>query len=50
MVEKLNKGEITQEEFDKFEAEQNKPPKTQTVKEDTFKFKFTCIKTPMIKY
>ena len=48
MVEKLNKGEITQEEFDKFEAEQNKPPKTQTVKEDTFKFKFTCIKTPLI--
>jgi hypothetical protein len=48
MVEKLNKGEITQEEFDKFEAEQNKPLKTETVKKDTFKFKFTCIKTPLI--
>ena len=48
MVEKLNKGEITQEEFDKFEAEQSKPPKMETVKEDTFKFKFTCIKTPLI--
>ena len=48
MVEKLNKGEITQEEFDKFEAEQNKPPKMETVKEDTFRFKFTCIKTPLI--
>ena len=46
MKGKLDRGEITQEEFDKFKAEKNDPTKIQTVKEDTFKFKFTCIKTP----
>ena len=45
MKGKLDRGEITQEEFDKFKAEQNDSTKTKTVKEDTFKFKFTCIKT-----
>ena len=45
MKGKLDRGEITQEEFDKFKAEQNDPTKTKTVKEETFKFKFTCIRT-----
>ena len=45
MKGKLDRGEITQEEFDKFKAKQNDPTKTKTVKEETFKFKFTCIRT-----
>ena len=48
MKGKLDKGEITQEEFDKFKTEQKDSVKTKTVKEETFKFKFTCIKTPLI--
>ena len=48
MKGKLDKGEITQEEFDKFKTEQKDTVKTKTVKEETFKFKFTCIKTPLI--
>ena len=45
MKGKLDRGEITQEEFDKFKAEQNDSTKTKTVKEETFKFKFACIRT-----
>ena len=45
MKEKLKKGEITQEEFDKFEAKINKSKEGPIVKGILFKFKFNCKKT-----
>lgn len=45
MKEKLKKGEITQEEFDKFEAKINKSKEGPIVKGTLFKFKFNCKKT-----